>query len=133
LPPEPVFFIDRNLGANFLPAALRKAGFCIVVHDEHFNRRQDVLDPEVIAECGKNGWILLTGDSDLPRRWVREVKSAAIGIFCQTNNHQGPRLWAPRIVYVKSKMIKAALNWNRPFIAMIPAEHEPSLRKVVLR
>jgi PIN like domain len=132
LPPDPVFFLDRNLGAEVLPTALRIAGFRLVVHDEYFSRRQDVLDPEVIAECGFQRWFLLTGDSDMPRRWSIETKRAGIGVFCQTNNHQGPRLWVPRIIFLKKKLIKAALNWNRPFVAMITAESKPSLRRASL-
>ena len=33
-PPEPVFFVDRNLGADELPRVLREAGFVLVVHDD---------------------------------------------------------------------------------------------------
>jgi hypothetical protein len=129
LPPEPVFFVDRNLGAEYLPAELRKVGFCLVVHDDHFNRRQDVLDPEVIAECGLNGWNLLTADSALPKRWSREIKAAQIGVFCQTNNHQGPRLWIPRIVRAKKKIIKAAIYREKPFVIFIRAVPDGTLQR----
>ena len=130
LPPEPVFFTDRNLGAEYLPAELRSAGFRLVVHEDHFNKRQDVDDPEVIAECGRHGWILLTADSDLPRRWAKEIRTAKIGVFCQTNNHQGPRLWVPRIVFAKPKMLKAIKHWDQPFVGFITAEAKPALNKV---
>ncbi len=126
LPPEPIFFTDRNLGAEYLPAELRSAGFRLVVHDEHFNKRQDVDDPEVIAECGRQGWLLLSrADSDLPRRWAKEIRTAGIGVFCQTNNHQGPRLWVPRLVKAKKKMLKAAKRWDMPFVGFITAEPTP--------
>lgn len=96
MPPDPIFFTDRNLGAEYLPNELRKAGFRIVVHDDHFGKRQDVGDPEVILECARSGWVLLTGDKDMPRRWTREIRMARIRVFCQTNNHQGPKIWVPR-------------------------------------
>jgi predicted nuclease of predicted toxin-antitoxin system len=132
VPPEPVFFIDRNLGAKYLPAELRKAGFCLVVHDEHFKQRQDVQDPEVIAECGRNGWILLTADSAMSRRWAVEIKAAKIGIICQTNNNQGPRLWVPRIIRAKNRIIKAALNREKPFVDFIQAVPNGKLVKGAL-
>jgi hypothetical protein len=125
--PDPVFFTDRDLGADYLPAELRKAGFCIVTHDEHFHKRQDVLDPEVIAEVGSKGWFLLTGDRDLTHRWAVEIRAARLGVFCQTNNHQGPRLWVPRIVKAKPKIMRAVKNWDRPFVAFITAEPKPSV------
>jgi len=100
----------------------------LVVHDEHF-KRQDVYDPEVIRECGANGWFLLTGDDDLTRRWSREIAEAKIGVFCQTNNHHGPKLWVPRICSVKASMIRMALREPRPFIALISAQTKPELKK----
>jgi uncharacterized protein with PIN domain len=129
LPPDPVLFIDRNLGARVLPNALRLAGFSIVVHDEHFPGRQNVPDPEVIEECGKNGWALLTADSDLTRRWAKEVRAANIGVFCQTNNTQGPRLWIPRIINAKARLTSAYARWNKPFIAFIHANPKGTIKK----
>jgi hypothetical protein len=129
LPPDPVIFTDRDLGAGYLPTELRAAGLRIVTHDEHFAKRQDVLDPEVIAEVAKQGWILLTGDSDMPRRWSQEIREARLGMFCQTNNHQGPRLWVPRILSVRPSMFRAIKNWERPFVGFITAETKPKIAK----
>lgn len=126
-PPDPVFFIDRNLGADFLPNQLQFAGFRVIVHDDHFLKRQDVGDPEVIAACGTHGWFLLTGDSDLPRRWSKELKASSLGVFCQTNNHHGPILWVPRIISLKDKIIKCCHLRKRPFVAYITAETKSKL------
>ncbi|MBB6145602.1 hypothetical protein HNQ77_003563 [Silvibacterium bohemicum] len=106
---------------------LREAGFALIIHDEHFGRRQDVLDPEVIRACGENGWFLMTADSDLPRRWAKEMSIAQIGVFCQTNNHQGPKLWAPRICSLKAEIMLLASTEARPFTAYITAEIKPQL------
>jgi hypothetical protein len=126
-PPDPIFFVDRNLGADILPNALRQAGFRLVVHDEHFGKRQDVFDPEVIKECGVHNWFLLTGDGDLTRRWVKEIAAADIGVFCQTNNHHGPQLWIPRICRLQADIIKLAQYQKRPFVAFITAETKSQL------
>ncbi len=100
-----------------------------MTHDEHFVRRQDVLDPEVIAEVGRHGWALLTGDSDMPRRWATDIRTAGIAVFCQTNNHQGPRLWVPRIIQARAKMFRALKNWEKPFVGFITAEPKPSVNR----
>ena len=129
MPPSPVFFTDRDLGADQLPAGLREAGYLIVTHEVHFNKRQDVYDPEVIAECARQGWYLLTGDGDMPRRWAAEIREARLGVFCQTNNHQGPRLWVPRIIAAKPKILRAVKNWEKPFVGFITAEAMPSVNR----
>jgi hypothetical protein len=129
LPHDPVFFVDRNLGAECLPNELRKAGYRIVVHDDHFSKRQDVLDPEVILECSKNGWPLLTGDSAMPHRWSREIRAAKIRVFYQINNHQGPRIWAPRWAKIRLKIFKACIRWAAPCAGSVSAEPIPRLRK----
>jgi hypothetical protein len=129
LPPDPVIFTDRDLGADYLPAELRKAGLRIITHDEHFDKRQNVLDPEVIQEVARQGWVLLTGDGDMPRRWANEIRTAKIAVFCQTNNHQGPRLWVPRIIAAKPKILRAIKNLDRPFVAFITAEPKPSVNR----
>ena len=129
MPPDPVFFTDRDLGADYLPAELRKAGFRLITHDEHFKKRQDVLDPEVISEVGRYEWVLLTGDGDMPRRWAKEIRTAQIALFCQTNNHQGPRLWVPRIIAAQPKIFRALRNWDKPFVGFITAEPEPSVNR----
>jgi hypothetical protein len=125
--PDPVLFTDRNLGAIVLPGALRNAGFRVVVHDDHFGGRQDVLDPEVIQVCGINGWFLLTGDGDLIRRWSRELAQAKIGVFCQTNNRHGAALWVPRICGLQASILKLAREEPPPFVAYITAESKSQL------
>lgn len=41
-PPEDqaVFFIDRSLGAEVIPSALRLAGFNVRVHDDLFGQKE---------------------------------------------------------------------------------------------
>lgn len=111
--------MDRNLGADDLPAILRAAGFRVEVHDDVYYGRQDVLDPDIIAHCGKNRWFLLTGDIDLLTRYSEEIRRAALGVFCQANNHDGPKLWGPRIIAARNAIVRAANVRQRPFAAMI--------------
>lgn len=112
----------------FFPEQLRKAGFHIVIHDDHFGKRhQTILDPEVITECGRQGWFLLTADKDMPFRWAAEIINANLGVFCQTNNTQGPKLWAPRLVALKEQIIKKSRNVATPFVIQITADKKPKL------
>lgn len=62
--PKPVFFIDRDLGKNKLPAALREQGHEVKTLFEVYGREaeQGTQDPEWIKDCVANGWVALTRD-----------------------------------------------------------------------
>ena len=69
-----VFFTDRDLG-KALPNALRKAGYMVVIHDDHFldtRTRDEVWLPEV----AKRGWIALSHNKGIRR--VSEERDAAM-------------------------------------------------------
>jgi PIN like domain len=73
-PPGWIFFTDRDLG-KALPNALRKAGYKVEMHDDHFlntRTRDDVWLPEV----AKRGWIALSHDKHIRR--VKEERDAAM-------------------------------------------------------
>jgi hypothetical protein len=59
------FFIDRNLGARLLAAALRSAGAKVEVHDDHFP--QDTPDTNWLSEVGRRGWVVLSKDVRIRR------------------------------------------------------------------
>jgi hypothetical protein len=58
--PKPVFFIDRCLGSGVVFDALRKAGWSVKRHDDHFPPGTE--DTEWIKGAGQNGWIILSAD-----------------------------------------------------------------------
>jgi len=55
--PDYTFFTDRDLGHAF-PQFLRKAGFHVEVHDDHFS--QTTEDIEWFKVVGDKGWIVLS-------------------------------------------------------------------------
>lgn len=60
-----VFFVDRCLGRR-VPEALRKAGFKIECHEDHF---ADDLEDEVwLPEVGVRGWVVFTKDKQIRKR-----------------------------------------------------------------
>lgn len=67
-PGRSVFFIDRSLGRNIIPDALRNAGEEVRIHDDFF--AQDAKDETWLAEAGKQGWIVLTKDKNIRYRAV---------------------------------------------------------------
>jgi predicted nuclease of predicted toxin-antitoxin system len=60
-------FIDRCLGKNLLPEALRKLPSLVIhVHDDHFapDEQDHIWLPKVAAK----GWVILTKDKDIRHR-----------------------------------------------------------------
>jgi predicted nuclease of predicted toxin-antitoxin system len=64
--PEPVIFIERNLGKHKLAQALRDAGELVEVHDDHL--AQDAPDEERIQLVGEKGWLAVTRDKNIRYR-----------------------------------------------------------------
>jgi hypothetical protein len=66
--PDPVFFIDRNLGSKKLPDALRSAGWKIEVHEDHFPdiaNKAEEDDTRWITFAGQKQWTILTADKGI--------------------------------------------------------------------
>ena len=60
-------FVDRCLGKNLLPDALRKLPNLIVhVHDDHF--APDEQDHLWLPQVATKGWVILTKDKDIRHR-----------------------------------------------------------------
>jgi len=55
-----VFFTDRDLG-NAFPEILKRAGFAVERHREHFP--PDCPDEDWLAEVGKREWVALSHDT----------------------------------------------------------------------
>ena len=62
-PEDVTFFIDRSLGREKVPNALRQAGAKVVVHDDIF--ANDAPDEEWLAAAGKSKWVVW-GDDGYP-------------------------------------------------------------------
>lgn len=119
LPEVYTFFLDRNLGSKQLAEVLRREGFLIRVHDEHF--RPDEADDVWLAVCGQRSWIAITPD----RRILKEpVSMRAIGenkgrVLFLPQNNKNPQMWAPILIGNWSQ-IKAVLATRRaPFVAKL--------------
>lgn len=80
--PEPVFFIDRDLGKYTIPGALRAAGILIEPFNEHFAARPDAPDVELFPFVAQRGWVWLGGDKS--QRYKKEERDAIMrcGLKC---------------------------------------------------
>ena len=60
-----VFFLDRQIGTRSAAAALRAAGACVEVHDDHF--AQATPDTEWIPAVAAKEWVAITRDKNIRR------------------------------------------------------------------
>lgn len=52
-PSFPPFFVDRSVGKNTVPAAVRQAGAVCHIHDDHF--APDAKDEDWLGRAGAEG------------------------------------------------------------------------------
>jgi hypothetical protein len=99
---------------------LRDAGFILrTTFDEYGEADSRIVDPVIIASCGLLNRVLLTGDQDLVRTWNREIIQAGIAVFVTTDNREGPKQWAPRIIAAKDGILRELRRRQKPFTANI--------------
>jgi hypothetical protein len=116
----PVFFLDRTFGRHQVAQMLRDAGFVLrTTFDEYGEADSKIADPVIIASCGLLNRVLLTGDQDLVHTWNKEIIQAEIAVFVTTDNNEGPKQWAPRIIAAKEGMLRELRRRKRPFTANI--------------
>jgi PIN like domain len=124
LPPErrlesTVFFVDRSLGDEIVPEALRKAGLRIEAHKDHF--AQGALDVEWIAKCAENGWVALASDKAIKRNLLERtaiINGCIAGFFLTSGSRTGPEN-AEIIVKALKRIANMLDSEGKPFIARI--------------
>ena len=108
--PKLRFFIDRGLGRNIVPDAIRQKGYDVVIHDDIFS--QDTSDAEWLAEIGKQGLIFLSKDQNIeknPAEVMAVMRARVHGfvLFCAsstgTQNANAFCLALPNIVEICSR------------------------------
>jgi hypothetical protein len=119
----PIFFVDRTFGRYQVPQMLRDAGFVLRTSFEEYGEADaKIIDPVIIASCGLLNRVLLTGDQDLLRTWNNEIIQAGIAVFVTTENNEGPKAWAPRIIAAKDDIHRELRRRQKPFTANISKE-----------
>lgn len=121
--PPHEFFVDRSLGSEIVPAALREAGLTVHVLADVYPGHEDVDDDVWIPEATENGWVLLTKDTAVRRNQAEKdaVEGSAARMFSIPNaNMTGPAL-AERLVHNRHRIIQYARKPG-PYICAVYAE-----------
>ena len=73
----PTFFIDRCLGKK-LATVLRAQGHTVELHDSHFAK--DAKDVDWLPTVGQWGWVVLTKDERIAKRFLERLAVASAGV-----------------------------------------------------
>ncbi|MCP3958709.1 MAG: hypothetical protein GY719_12720 [bacterium] len=117
-PPEPTFFVDRDLAGKQFLAILRDASIRVEDHNEHFG--PTTPDEEWLAFAGERGWVALSRDKRIRRRsaQTRALMEARVRAFMLVGNATHPEL-ARNIVRTIHRIKRFLRRHREPFIAKI--------------
>lgn len=124
---RPVLFIDRSLGAHDVADALRAAGECVEVHDDHF--APNTADVTWLADVGARGWIVVTKDSHIRRHplELQALESAGVAAFMLTATAVTGVDMARILLAALPRLHALVRTRARPFIATITARGQVTL------
>lgn len=118
---ETTFFLDRSIGKFKCAHHLRAAGIKVEIHDDHFS--EGASDEEWIARCGREKWVIITGDIwKRGRKEAPQVNAVAFGrvrVFQLSTNEIPSELWGQAILKAEQKIIKILKTNKGPFMARI--------------
>lgn len=119
---RPTFFVDRSLGKDDVPDSLRAAGAVVEIHDTHF--AQDTDDEVWIEEVSSKGWVILTKDQRIRRRYreLQAVMLSAARVFTMTSGNMPGDEMGRLFVAHLDQMERLAESLPPPFMATISRE-----------
>jgi hypothetical protein len=118
--PKPTFFFDGTHG-KLIPTVLQAVGLSIRRHRNQ-GWLDDMLDVDWIAECGKNGWAIISGDKQIAR--VPEERQAVIDAKCKVfmfdDGHETTTEdWAASLIVARERLIEIVERTNGPLFVTV--------------
>ena len=106
-------------------------GFSLVALHEH-GFAPETEDDVWIAECGKQGWAILSGDKGLERNPINKaaVIAAACKVFIFTDNSSKAEEWAAAVIMARRQIARIIDKNNGPFYVHIGKESNSHLSPV---
>lgn len=116
---ELVFFVDRCLGAQAVPEALRRAGASVQVHGDHF--AADARDEDILALVGKNRWVFLSKDKRIRYRTaeLQALAEAQVAAFISTSGNAAGQALGGAFAAALPRMRQLCRTHTRPLIGTV--------------
>lgn len=116
-------FLDEGFSSESVAVRLRTAGFTVQrfpewFKDEDGQPQRNVLDPEVIKFCTKNGWMLVTRDHDMKNMHRQEIRKSDIAVLATAHNSaENQDEWVVAIINLKARILREFKNRERLWFA----------------
>jgi PIN like domain len=121
-PPEPTFFVDRDLAGKRFLEILRAASIQVVDHNDHFD--PTTPDGEWLAFVGSRGLVAVTRDKlGLHSLETRQLMEAGARVFVLVGSAPHPEL-ADNFVATMPRILRFLKRNRGPFIAKVSRPNE---------
>jgi hypothetical protein len=116
-------FLDEGFSAESVAVRLRTAGFTVQRFPEWFKDAdgrplRNVLDPEIIKFCHKNGWMLVTRDHEMKHLHKNEIRKTDIAILATAHNSaENQDEWVVALINLKVRIMREFRKRERPWFA----------------
>ena len=116
-------FLDECFSSESVATRLRTAGFTVQRFSEWFKDAsgqplKNVLDPEVIKFCARNGWMLVTRDHEMKNLHRQEIRKSDVAILATAHNSaENQDEWIVAIINLKARILREFKNRERPWFA----------------
>ena len=109
---------------------LKSAGFRVLIHDHYFAKEEK--DPVWIARCGRENWIVLSGDKAIER--VPENRQAVIEAKCKMfffkDTNTRSEEWAAAVIVGRERLFQIIENNNGPLFVTIDRQSRSHISSV---
>ena len=117
-----VFFVDRALGSEDVPNALKGAGATVQIHADHFSAHEE-SDAPWIKDVTERGWVILTKDKRI--RWnaleKRTLERAGAAAFIPTAGDQSGIENDAAFVDALPRIRAVLSKYTRPLLCTVSA------------
>ena len=128
--PNPIiFFLDRTHG-KATRSLLARVGIAVVLHDNYFPR--DEKDPVWISRCGRENWVVLSGDKAIER--IPENRQAVIDAKCKVlffnDTNSRAEEWAAAVIVGIKRLYEIIHKNNGPLFVTIDKQARGHISRV---
>ncbi|MGA9803042.1 MAG: hypothetical protein WA383_08665 [Terriglobales bacterium] len=118
--PQITFFFETTHG-KYIRDALQRVGLQIKTH-RNMGWLCNMLDTDIIAECGRQGWVMISGDKSIER--VPEERQAVINARCKVFMFDDSHVtrtedWAASLLVGRHRLIEIAEKADGPLFVTI--------------
>ena len=112
-PPELIFFVDRPMANAKMVDVMRRVGYVLELHSDHF--RDDEDDDVWIRVASEKGWIILTADKRVEKDHLECILASTARVILLIDNNSGWAYWTGALVAARERLLAKIGVETAPF------------------